>query len=135
MHGYRFVENELGQQILILPDGKRLRTEAIRNGKEIWIDLAGRSFKLVKHDWVGDESADAAIESGDVLAPMTGKITALHVGAGDLVKAGDVLSEMEAMKMQYSLKAPISGKVVEVNAGVGDVVELDAVLLRIEGEA
>ncbi|MDP2559895.1 acetyl/propionyl/methylcrotonyl-CoA carboxylase subunit alpha [Psychrobium sp. 1_MG-2023] len=63
-------------------------------------------------------------ESDDKLtAPMNGTIVDVPVNANQLVKAGDVLVIMEAMKMEYSITAPHDGTVNEVYFHTGDMVK------------
>jgi len=56
-------------------------------------------------------------------APMIGKIVGLKVAVGQVVKAGDVIAVLEAMKMENELVAPKAGTVVSVNVTVGQQVE------------
>jgi acetyl-CoA carboxylase biotin carboxylase subunit len=65
-------------------------------------------------------------------APMTGRVVALRVAAGDAVEAGDVLVVLEAMKMEHALEAPQGGVVCEVLCEVGAVVTGDQELVRFE---
>ncbi|MBT9610161.1 MAG: acetyl/propionyl/methylcrotonyl-CoA carboxylase subunit alpha [Aquabacterium sp.] len=70
--------------------------------------------------------------SGQVTAPMPGKVIAVLVAAGDAVTAGQVLLITEAMKMEHSLTAPRDGTVAELLCGVGDQVAEGVELLRLE---
>ena len=54
-----------------------------------------------------------------VKAPMPGTIVSVKVNVGDMVKAGDVVCILEAMKMENEIMAPSDGKVVAVNASQG----------------
>ncbi|MFO1251046.1 MAG: acetyl-CoA carboxylase biotin carboxyl carrier protein subunit [Inhella sp.] len=63
---------------------------------------------------------------------MPGKLVALHVKAGDSVKAGQPLAVMEAMKMEHTLNSPRDGKVAELLYAVGDQLSDGAELLRLE---
>lgn len=69
---------------------------------------------------------------GDVVSPLTGRVTAVVVTLGQAVKEGDHLLTLEAMKMNTFVFAPKSGKVAEVKTAVGDAVEENQVLMRIE---
>ena len=70
--------------------------------------------------------------AGRLTAPMPGKLVALHVKAGDTVKAGQALAVMEAMKMEHTLNSPRDGKVAELLYAVGDQLSDGAELLRLE---
>jgi len=61
--------------------------------------------------------------AGEVPSPLSGRVTAVVVQAGQEVKEGDHLVTLEAMKMNTFVFAPRSGKVMSVNTEVGAVVE------------
>ena len=77
----------------------------------------------------------AALAGGLTLAPMPGLVQALFVTAGQIVKAGDRLAILEAMKMQHTLTAARDGRVAEVLVSAGAQVEAGAALVRLEDEA
>lgn len=62
--------------------------------------------------------AKAAV-SGAVTAQIAGRIVRVDVKPGDVVKAGDVLLILEAMKMENEVKAPKDGTVKEVLVSEG----------------
>ncbi|MGJ8536509.1 MAG: acetyl-CoA carboxylase biotin carboxylase subunit [Parasphingopyxis sp.] len=67
-----------------------------------------------------------------LLCPMPGLITALHVGEGDRVEAGQPLAVVEAMKMENILRAEKAGIVSKVEAAEGDSLAADDVILEFE---
>ncbi|MCC6478435.1 MAG: acetyl/propionyl/methylcrotonyl-CoA carboxylase subunit alpha [Sphingomonadaceae bacterium] len=67
-----------------------------------------------------------------LICPMPGLITAVHVGVGDKVEAGQPLAIIEAMKMENILRAEKSGTVKSVNAKAGDSLAVDAIILEME---
>jgi propionyl-CoA carboxylase alpha chain len=67
-----------------------------------------------------------------LLCPMPGLLTALHVGEGDRVEAGQPLAVVEAMKMENILRAEKAGVVKKVEATPGDSLGVDAVILEFE---
>jgi biotin carboxyl carrier protein len=69
---------------------------------------------------------------GDVPSPLTGRVTAVIVTAGQEVKEGDHLLTLEAMKMNTFVFAPKTGKVAGVKVAVGDAVEEHQILMRVE---
>ncbi len=64
-----------------------------------------------------------------VKAPLPGKIMNLKVQVGDIVKKGDVLLVMEAMKMEHTIRAPEEGQVEAFYYQPGDLVDGGAELL------
>ncbi|HET9641085.1 MAG TPA: acetyl/propionyl/methylcrotonyl-CoA carboxylase subunit alpha [Allosphingosinicella sp.] len=67
-----------------------------------------------------------------LLCPMPGLLTALHVGEGDKVEAGQPLAVVEAMKMENILRAEKAATVKSVSAKPGDSLAVDAVILEFE---
>jgi propionyl-CoA carboxylase alpha chain len=67
-----------------------------------------------------------------LLCPMPGLLTALNVGEGDKVEAGQPLAIVEAMKMENILRAEKAGTVKSVSAQPGDSLAVDAVILEFE---
>jgi acetyl-CoA carboxylase carboxyltransferase component len=65
-------------------------------------------------------------------SPLQSRLVSWQVRAGDLVRAGDVLVILEAMKMEHELRAPIEGRVSVLLCEAGEMVECGQVLLRVE---
>ena len=82
-------------------------------------------------------AAAPAGEGKDVLSPLEGKFflvknasdTPLKVG--DIVKEGDVLCYVEAMKTYNAIRAEFSGTITAICANPGDTVSEDDVLMKI----
>ena len=70
--------------------------------------------------------------SGQLAAPMPGRIIRLLVGPGDQVQAGDSLVVMEAMKMEHTITAPTAGVITTIGYRVGDMVTEGAELLVLD---
>jgi biotin carboxyl carrier protein len=69
--------------------------------------------------------------AGAIKAPLPGTILSIAVKVGDIVKSGDNLLIMEAMKMENNIKANIEGKIIAVKVNVGDSVLEGDVLVEI----
>jgi propionyl-CoA carboxylase alpha chain len=65
-----------------------------------------------------------------LLCPMPGLIKSVAVQSGQVVKAGDTLAVVEAMKMENVLKAERDGTVKIVRAKAGESLAVDAVILE-----
>lgn len=72
------------------------------------------------------------LKPGDVAPPMPGRVVKVLVSVGDIVKAGDPLLIIEAMKMESRVPAPIDGRVTAVHAAEGDNVKTDETLVQLE---
>jgi pyruvate carboxylase subunit B len=68
---------------------------------------------------------------GTVIAPMQGLIVKLPVKAGDIVKLGDVVAVLEAMKMQNDIVTTVAGRVSSVYVKEGEVVSPNQPLLAV----
>ena len=103
---------------------------------QLWVHFEGRTFiyENPAQKKYGKKGAGKA-KSGDMLAPMPGKVTKLLKAVGDRVSAGDVVLVMEAMKMEYTLKADISGEIKTLSCQVGDQVALGKLLAQIKEDA
>lgn len=98
----------------------------IKQNGEIWcydiLDLANEGIRRKKS--VGS-SADK------ILSLMPGKITKIFVKDGDLVKEGQTLVVMEAMKMEYTLKSSSAATVEKVFVNLNQQVSLSELLVQL----
>lgn len=76
-------------------------------------------------------STSASTSGSQVKAPLPGTITSVNVKVGDVVKEGDTVVVLEAMKMQNNIESEFSGTVKSVVVNQGDSVLEGAVLLTI----
>ena len=73
-------------------------------------------------------AAPAAANGEQVASPMPGTILSVNVKPGDVVKAGQVLMILEAMKMENEIMAGVDGTIAAVNVHQGASVETGTVL-------
>ena len=73
----------------------------------------------------------ASASSVNITAPMPGTILKINVNPGDIVKKGQVLLILEAMKMENEIMAPSDGKVTAVNISQGASVKVGDILVSI----
>ncbi len=67
-----------------------------------------------------------------VPAPMPGRVVRVLVEAGDVVRAGQGLAVVEAMKMENEVASPAAGLVSDVRVAAGDSVETGGVLVIVD---
>ena len=77
-------------------------------------------------------SVSTGASSGDIKAPMPGKVLQVLVQPGDAVEEGQALLVLEAMKMENMIKAVAAGTVSEVPIAEGEAVEKGALLVGFE---
>ena len=71
-----------------------------------------------------------AASANALTTPMAGTVVKVLVEAGAIVRAGDTLLVLEAMKMETEVTAPQDGKIKSVDVGVGDAVQGGQVLIE-----
>jgi 3-methylcrotonyl-CoA carboxylase alpha subunit len=76
-------------------------------------------------------AGDGPAEGGRLSAPMPGKVIAFLARPGEVVRQGQALAVMEAMKMEHTIAAPRDGTVQELLYAVGDQVGEGGELLRL----
>ena len=103
----------------------------VRSGSELLMQYRGVSYSLQ------DQTHAAAIRQGDtggdgkIRASMNGRIIAINVGLGDIVKAGQPVFSLEAMKMEHVHAAPCAGKIIALHAAVNDQVTVYRIIAEI----
>ena len=70
-------------------------------------------------------------ESGskEILAPIAGKVVDVKVKVGDVVKKGQTVAIIEAMKLENEIESQCDGTVVEVKVAKGQSVNNKEVLI------
>jgi propionyl-CoA carboxylase alpha chain len=75
------------------------------------------------------------VAAGSLVAPMPGTVIRVGVAVGDVVKQGQPLLWLEAMKMEHTIAAPADGVVDELKVAAGQQVEVGAVLAVVGEDA
>ena len=70
--------------------------------------------------------------ANEILAPIAGKVIDVKVNVGDMVKNGQVVAIIEAMKLENEIKSSFDGKVKQILIGAGDDVKNKDVLIVLE---
>jgi biotin carboxyl carrier protein len=123
-----------GPRVSVTPEGGAPRSGTadgstavvVRDRNVIWVSVEGVTARFeIPTGAASRASAD------EIRSPMTGTLIAVNVKPGDVVKPGQVLAVVAAMKMEFRLESPREAKVVEVLHAAGAKVELGAPLLRL----
>ncbi len=142
--GGRFVVEAAGVTSSVLlhgrdPDALTVEIDGVRRR----FTVATADDRIAVHSTLGTTeltllprlpAARRADVAGGCVAPMTGIVRAVKVGAGDRVTKGQVLLVLEAMKMEHELAAQADGVVREVRVEVGQMVDPDAVLIIVTAD-
>ena len=100
-----------------------------------WNDVGGWMLNLPPrpHLFLAEgDGHSAGVATGEVLAPMPGKVVEVFVAVGDAVEKGQRLLVLGAMKIEHTMKAPRAGVVAAVHVVAGGQVGDKAVLVEIE---
>ena len=93
---------------------------------------AGRNYSLENTILAPPQRRAAAASDGRLVAPMNGRVVAVHVTAGDTVVAGRALVVLEAMKMEHGLSVPAPARVKAVHVAPGAQVAPGHLLIELE---
>jgi pyruvate carboxylase len=105
-------------------DGRRLVTFEV-NGERWFIPVTDQKIQAT------GASREKAGAPGSVGSPMPGVIVGLKVKIGDIVKEGEPVATLSAMKMETIIPASASGKVTRILVNVGDKVEADDLVMQV----
>jgi 3-methylcrotonyl-CoA carboxylase alpha subunit len=130
MDRVRLVKADASEIVLEGSDGHVTHARIVVDHERVFVRIDGRSIALRALPRFPDRDADAAADG--CVAPMPGKILKVLVESGAVVKAGETLVVMEAMKMEHAVKAPHDGIAKEVRAKVGTQVDGGALLVVVE---
>ncbi len=111
--------------------GSRLFSAAIaREGGTVFIrrDAQTRRFEDLTYAPAGETAGGADV----VKAPMAGTVVEIAVKAGDLVRKGETVAVIEAMKMEHRLTAPRDGVVAALHAKAGEQTTVRAILVTLQ---
>lgn len=113
-------------------EGVRRELRFLIDGDSIWTDdghttlaFEDRTYRAVDREQSG---------SGRLVAPLDGKVLEVRVSVGDVVKKGQVLLVIEAMKMEHRLESDVAGSVLELCVGPGAQVKTRQLLGLISNE-
>ncbi len=97
------------------------------NGRKYSVELKDKFDLLLEKMGMNQKSTHKV---NSIKAPMPGLIIDLKINAGDVVKEGDALLILEAMKMENILKSPGEGVIKNVKVKKGENVEKGQVLIE-----
>ena len=99
--------------------------------ERIHLAIGGQSYSLDDTTHAPAQRASATSD-GRLLAPMNGRVVAVHAKAGDTAQAGSALIVLEAMKMEHVLSVPQAARVTAVHVTAGAQVAPGQLLAELE---
>jgi acetyl-CoA/propionyl-CoA carboxylase biotin carboxyl carrier protein len=121
-----------GADLVVSYGDRTLRYLFARAGKVTWLGRDGHAWMLTEEEAVTGRRGRTGAADGTVRSPMPGTVIAVHVSAGQPVRAGQPLVVVEAMKMEHTVTAPADGVVSELTAKAGQQVGMDDPLAHIQ---
>ncbi len=117
-------------QMRLSADGRTRRVTVHRHGAVVAVNVGSGNQRFRLHDPVPADSAGAG---GNVLrAPMPGLIRQLPLAVGTLVRMGEPVAVMEAMKMELTLSAPMDGRIAALGVTAGQQVGEGALIAEFQ---
>jgi len=130
---YKVSAEEIKEGHLKINIGNRLLKAIVTEGeKEKFVFIDGNVFKVKPVELTGrTKKRKKESDKSDLDSPISGKIVSVEVKKDDLVKKGDVLIVIEAMKMEYLIRAPYKGIVKTIHFKKNDQVEIGQTTVEI----
>ena len=100
------------------------------SGDTRWVFLDGEVFEIEVQP--EGRRRRAASAHASLSAPMPATVVRVEVAAGAVVRHGDTLVILEAMKMELPIRASVDGTVTAVHCKPGDLVQPGVALIDIE---
>jgi 3-methylcrotonyl-CoA carboxylase alpha subunit len=114
-------------------DGVPLSAQLVVDGRRIYVISGGRVLHLVLHDPA--EAGERERHDGGLIAPMPGQVLQVMVTVGAVVRRGQPLVIVEAMKMEHTILAPMDGVVEQICFGAGERVSEGVQLLKLKASS
>jgi biotin carboxyl carrier protein len=122
-----------GGPVSLLIDGRSYLADVREENDEVVVTIGGASHRLRVAEAgrsAGRPGGRVATGSGErLVAPMPGRVVAIHVRPGDRVEPGTPLVVLEAMKMENEFRATTAGVVTDVAVTPGQPVNAGDLLV------
>lgn len=123
----------------ILHDGNSYKAEMVRsmNGKHYQVNMNYSTYQIDMMDSQAKymrlrKKSGGEKQADRIIAPMPCKIVKIYVQPGDILKAGDTVLTMEAMKMQSNISVTEDCEVSAVLVSEGDSVMVEQPLITLK---
>jgi biotin carboxyl carrier protein len=133
-----FVQVKPPNLFSFLVDNQSFDVEIVKNAEGYWVNFNGRRYECILEDEKIQKIKDIVgfkkeiLHDRELKSPMPGLVVAIEVEEGEMVKVGQGVAIVEAMKMENELKAKFDGKVKKVRVKPGQAVEKNEILVIFE---
>lgn len=121
----------LPDRLVVRVDGVARTAACVRVGDVAYVSYRGHQWRVETNP---ARAASAGVSSGELRAPMPGSIVEVYVEVGAIVKKGEKLLVLEAMKTQQAFFSPFDGTVALISVVKGQQVDDGRVLAVVEPE-
>ncbi len=110
----------------------RKQLRHVIEGDTVHFARGGASFSLRNTLYDPPVPKGAGSGGGRLLAPMNGRVVAVHAKVGEQIEAGRPLVILEAMKMEHGLSLNFSSRIKSVHVAMGAQVAPGHLLIEVE---
>ncbi len=125
--------------VSLLIDGASYVADVTEEDGEVVVTLGAATYRLEVQEagrrFGGGRGGAGGGAGQRLVAPMPGRVVAVHVRAGDHVVPDAPLVVLEAMKMENEFRATVAGVVAEVGVAVGQAVNAGDLLVVVSPES
>jgi 3-methylcrotonyl-CoA carboxylase alpha subunit len=130
------LEQRLGHHYRIRVNGQLMKVWGIRDHSEIHLDVDGHRFTLRRLDipdrrYIPRNEIQKRHSSGEISAPLNGRVVQINVKEGDRVAEGVPLLVIESMKMENKMLSDHEAIVKQIEVSVGQQVRTNQLLLTL----
>lgn len=127
--GFIFIVWKKKKYLVDIIDKNQNQYEILVNGVSYYISIES-PFSYKRRKYLNKNKKESKIEQ--IHAPMPGKIIEFLVEENQIIKEGEPLLILEAMKMQNEITSNIHGKINKINFHPDDTVMKDDILIEVE---
>jgi pyruvate carboxylase subunit B len=109
----------------IMINGKTYHLDFVEEGEPSLMIINGMTYFVSK-------TSLSHISLHELKAPISGKIVDILTMTGIVIKEGQVLMILEAMKMEIQIKSPVSKRIKEIKVSKGQSVKIGDILISFE---
>ena len=110
-------------EIMILD--KKFHLDFLQEGQPSFMIINGMAYNVSK-------SVFSSTALKELKAPISGQIIDISAMPGTVLKRGELVIILEAMKMENQIRSPLKGRVKEIKVKKGQSVRLGDILLTFE---
>jgi len=96
------------------------------------VNIDGYTMEFIIQSFIQLDQSDNTDENGQVLSPISGVISKISVKLNQIVKEGDLLIVISAMKMENKIVSPVNGKILNINKQLKELIDPGDLLIVIE---